>query len=197
MFFLRMMISCCCLLGSPLVSRVNPGPVIKVVFLPDLRPEDPASDSIFYQPGRKLEWNDFQGHVPAHPISGAVGYSSFAYEGGSLRKKDTLFINLTLQVFFIKRASWVTAPVRNEYGLAHEQLHFDITWLVARRFQQKISTMDLSADDYDSMIQYEYIESFREMNRLQEDYDKGTSHGINVTAQYQWQRAIADSLKTL
>jgi hypothetical protein len=171
--------------------------IIKVVFVPDARPENPAADTIFYNPTRKLQWTDFQSTPPPHPRSGAVSYTSFAYEGGSLRKKDTLFINLTLQTFFIKNASWVTSSVMDSYSLAHEQLHFDITWLVALRFRRKITQMELSAEDYDSMIQYEYIESFREMNRLQEAYDSETNSGRDATAQYRWHRAIADSIKAL
>lgn len=183
----------CCLLGS----LMSAPPVIKVVFVPDKRPEDAQSDTLFYHSDRKLQWPDFKATPPARRTSAAVSYSSFAYEGGSIRKKDTLYINLTLQVFHIKSASWVTAAVQDDYGLAHEQLHFDITWLVALRFRKKVTEMELTADDYDSMIQYEYIESFREMNRLQEAYDKETNHGINHFVQYKWQQAIADSLKAL
>ncbi|WP_343667380.1 hypothetical protein [Chitinophaga sp.] len=183
----------CCLLGS----LMSTPPVIKVVFVPDNRPENSQSDTLFYQSDRKLQWSDFQAAPPAHPKSGAVSYSSFAYVGGSIRKKDTLYIHLTLQAFHIKSASWVTPAVRDDYSLAHEQLHFDITWLVALRFRKKITNMELTADDYDSMIQYEYIESFREMNRLQEAYDNETSHGLNHAAQLRWREAITDSLKTL
>lgn len=187
------MIWTCYLFGS----LMSAPPVIKVVFVPDTRIENPQSDTLFYQPDRKLQWSDFQAAPPAHPKSGAVSYSSFSYEGGSIRKKDTLYINLTLQTFHIKSASWVTPAVRDDYSLAHEQLHFDITWLVALRFRKKVTQMELTADDYDSMIQYEYIESFREMNRLQAAYDSETGHGTNHAAQYRWQQTIADSLKAL
>lgn len=172
-------------------------PVIKVIFLPDRRPEKPASDSLFYKPGRKLRWTDFRAIPPLRGNSAAVAYTSFAYEGNSRRTKDTLLINLTLQVFFIKSASWVKAIARDTEGLEHEQLHFDITWLVALRFQQKIKSMPLSPDDYDSMIQYQYLEAFREMNRLQETYDNETSHGLNKTAQLRWKRNIAEALNML
>lgn len=190
---LSIIIWTCYLFGS----LMSAPPVIKVVFVPDTRPENSQSDTLFYHAERKLQWSDFQASPPAHPKSGAVSYSSFAYEGRSIRKKDTLYINLTLQTFHIKSASWVTPAVKDDYSLAHEQLHFDITWLVALRFRKKVIQMELTADDYDSMIQYEYIESFREMNRLQEAYDSETSHGINHTAQDRWQQAIADSLKAL
>ncbi|MBW8686142.1 DUF922 domain-containing protein [Chitinophaga rhizophila] len=175
----------------------RPVTVIKVVFKPDRRPEDPASDSLFYQPHRKLQWTDFKATPPLRGPSAAVSYTSFAYEGSSLLKKDTLQINLTLQVFFIKSASWVKSFARDSYALEHEQIHFDITWLVALRFQQRIRAMELTAEDFDSIIQYQYIESFREMNKLQEAYDRETNHGLDPAAQKNWKRSVGEALATL
>ncbi|GAA3946859.1 hypothetical protein GCM10022209_48900 [Chitinophaga oryziterrae] len=171
--------------------------VIKVTFLPDRRPENPNSDSLFYHTSRKLRWSDFKAIPPMRSKSAAVSYTSFAYEGNSLHKKDTLLLNLTLQVFFIKSASWSKPIVMDAVGLAHEQLHFDITWLVALRFQQRIKTMPLTIEDYDSIIQYQYLESFREMNRLQEAYDDETNHGQNPAAQAKWQHIIAEAITIL
>lgn len=171
--------------------------VIKVFFVPDRRPEDPASDTLFYHTTRKLRWTDFTATPPLRGKSGAVAYTSFAYEGKSLLKKDTLQINLILQVFFVKSSSWVKPIVRDAEGLAHEQLHFDITWLVALRYQQRIKNMELTVEDYDSIIQYQYIESFREMNKLQDAYDAETNHGQDPIAQQKWKRTVADALATL
>jgi hypothetical protein len=171
--------------------------VIKITFTPDRRPENPNSDSLFYHASRKLRWSDFKANPPVRSKSAAVSYTSFAYEGNSLHKKDTLLLNLTLQVFFIKSASWSKLIAMDAAGLAHEQLHFDITWLVALRFQQRIKTMPLTIEDYDSIIQYQYLESFREMNRLQDAYDDETDHGQNLVAQLKWQRIIAEAITTL
>jgi hypothetical protein len=177
--------------------ETHPVTVIRVVFTPDRRPENPGSDTLFYQPHRTLQWSDFKATPPLRGPSAAVSYTSFAYEGNSLLKKDTLQINLTLQVFFIKSASWVKSFARDSYSLEHEQIHFDITWLVALRFQQRIKSMELTAEDFDSIIQYQYIESFREMNRLQEAYDRETNHGQNPEVQQKWKRTIGEALASL
>ena len=50
--------------------------------------------------------------------------------------------------------------------------------------------MDLSPEDYDSMMGYYYLETFREMNQMQEEYDKETQHGINKNAQEKWNQKI-------
>lgn len=197
MFLLPQLISCCLLFFPAMPKEKPPATVIRIVFTPDKRPEDPNSDTLFYQAHRRLQWNDFKAIPPLRGPSAAVSYTSFAYEGSSLHKKDTLQINLTLQVFFIKSASWVKSFARDNMALEHEQLHFDITWLVALRFQQRIKTMELTAEDFDSIIQYQYIESFREMNKLQEAYDRETNHGQDAGAQQHWKRSIRDALATL
>jgi len=168
--------------------------IVQVVFKMAAPPDDPASDTLFY-PTRKLRWSDFRGTPSMRGPSAAVAYTSFAYEGGSRLYKDTLRITLTLQVFFVRSASWVRAGNRDAYSLAHEQLHFDITCLVAQRFRQKIQALPLTRDDYDSRIQYEYLESFREMNRLQEAFDEETGHGAHAAVQRAWADRVARELK--
>lgn len=197
MFLFLHFIWCGLFFPADLPKEERPVTVIKVVFQPDRRPEDPDADSLFYQPHRKLQWTDFEAIPPMRGPSAAVSYTSFAYEGSSLLKKDTLQINLTLQVFFIKSASWVKSFARDAYSLEHEQIHFDITWLVALRFQQRIKNMELTAEDFDSIIQYQYIESFREMNKLQEAYDRETNHGQNPAVQQKWKRTVGEALATL
>lgn len=197
MLLLRVICCCCLLPVLPVTRPSHTTPVIRIQFVPDRRPENPASDSLFYHTNRKLRWSDFKGKAPLRGPSGAVSYTSFAYEGNSLRKKDTLILNLTLQVFFVKSASWAKSFIMDGTALEHEQLHFDITWLVALRFQQRIKTMPLSIDDYDSIIQYQYLESFREMNRLQEAYDDETNHGQSPVGQLKWQRNIAEAITAI
>ena len=160
----------------------------------DNRPDTPEADTLFY-PTRKLRWTDFRGAPPLHGPSAAVSFTSFSYEGHSLLKHDTLQITLTLQVFFVRSASWARAGIMDSYSLGHEQLHFDITCLVAQRFKQRIRTLPLTREDYDSMIQFEYLEAFREMNRLQDEYDGDTRNGTNAAAQFDWQKRIARDLE--
>lgn len=50
--------------------------------------------------------------------------------------------------------------------------------------------------DYNSIIQNQFLDSWREMTRLQEQYDSETGHGINQLAQANWNRRIdADLVK--
>lgn len=173
----------------------RPDLVVRLAFDTLVRANDPASDTLFYAPGRKLAWDDFRGKPPVTGPSGAVAYTSFSYEGSSSLRKDTLVITLQLQVFFVRSASWVRFDNHSDYALIHEQLHFDITRLVAERFKQKLKQTALNRDDYDSVIQYQYLQSFREMNRLQYAFDHETNHGTNPLAQARWRDNITIALK--
>ncbi|WP_142684562.1 hypothetical protein [Chitinophaga polysaccharea] len=169
--------------------------VIQLSFEEKQSPALSGSDTIYYDFERKLQWDDFQAKPSPNGPSAAVSYTSFAYEGNSNLVNDTLRITLRLQVFFIKSASWVRPETRNSYALAHEQLHFDITRLVAERFKQKLRQTALNRDDYDSIIQYQYLQSFREMNRLQYRFDQETRHGLNVAEQIRWRDKVNVGLK--
>lgn len=169
--------------------------VIQLNFEEKESPALPTSDTIYYDAQRKLQWEDFQAQPSPRGPSAAVSYTSFAYDGNSNLVNDTLRITLRLQVFFIKSASWVRPDARNSYALAHEQLHFDITRLVVERFKQKLRQTALNRDDYDSIIQYQYLQSFREMNRLQYRFDQETHHGLNAAEQIRWRDKVNVGLR--
>jgi hypothetical protein len=156
--------------------------------------QNPDEDTVFYSPERPLRWEDFQ----AKPRSGkyaASVFPSFAWEGGSEVVDGVINLHLRTKVFVLKNSSWVKPGARNAYGLNHEQRHFDIVKLVVERFKKKISAMDLSPSDFDGIIGYQYIESFREMNNLQDAYDDETGQGIIRSAQEKWNRRIDEELR--
>jgi hypothetical protein len=154
-----------------------------------------ADDSLFYTPVQPLAWSDFHGR-PTKPSNFAASvFPSFAYEGKSEVKDGVIHLDLTMKVYVLRASSWAKETVKNAYGLNHEQRHFDIVKLVAERFKQKLTPERLNLEDYNSIIQYEYIESFREMNRLQEQYDNETRHGLDEAAQARWNQRIDEELR--
>ncbi|MFY0253063.1 hypothetical protein ACDQ55_03830 [Chitinophaga sp. 30R24] len=169
--------------------------VIELHFEEKKEASSPESDTLFYLSNHQLQWNDFKAKPSPAGFSAAVSYTSFAYDGNSDLINDTLHITLQLQVFFIKSASWVRPDARDNYTLAHEQLHFDITRLVVERFKQKLRQTALNRDDYDSVIQYQYLKSFQEMNRLQYRFDQETNHGLNDAEQIRWRDKISVGLR--
>jgi hypothetical protein len=68
---------------------------------------------------------------------------------------------------------------------------------VVEKFKERLRKAELTIDDYDSEIQYQFLESFREMNRDQEQYDEETGHGLNATAQAAWDEKIARQIEAI
>jgi hypothetical protein len=84
----------------------------------------------------------------------------------------------------------------NASALRHEQLHFDITKVVMDRLIEKLRKIEANTmDDLSSMIQYEYLESFREMNKLQQQYDDESRHNLDRVGQAKWEEKVQNWLK--
>jgi hypothetical protein len=154
-------------------------------------------DTVFYSPNKTLRWEDFKADINRSSRFSASVFPSFGYEGETEVKDGIIHLNLTMKVYVLKSSSWVKDSAKDPYGLNHEQRHFDIVKLVSERFKQKIKPEDLSLADYNSNIQYLFIESYREMNQLQDQYDAETRHGIDTAAQERWNLRLEKELKEI
>lgn len=151
-------------------------------------------DTVFYHKDRELVWDDFAARPQPGSNYSASIFTSFAWEGNPYIENGFVNLELVVKVFMLKQSSWVKASVRDDYGLNHEQRHFDITKIIVERFKQKVLQMELTPDSYDGEIGYLYIETYREMNKMQEAYDEETDHGKNKTAQERWNAFIDQQL---
>ena len=154
-------------------------------------------DTVFYDPNRPLRWQDFKADVNRTSRFSATVFPSFAYEGQTEVRDGIIHLNLNMKVYVLKSSSWVKDEAKDTYGLNHEQRHFDIVKLVSERFKQKIQPEELSIADYNSNIQYLFIESYREMTQLQDQYDSETRHGIDKAAQDSWNKRLDKELKAM
>ena len=167
---------------------------LRINFTDDSRITD--DDTVQYNTARKLTWADFQAEPRRGSHYAAEVFTSFAYEGKSTVKDGVINLNLSAKAYMLKNSSWARADARNAYALNHEQRHFDIVKIIIERFKRKIQPDSLTLDDYNSIIQYQFIESFREMNKMQTQYDNETNHSINQAAQESWNRKIDAELRT-
>ncbi len=167
---------------------------LKVVFTDDARLTN--DDTVHYNPDRKLTWADFRAEPRRGSHYAAEVFTSFAYEGKSTVKNGVIIISLNVKAYVLKNSSWGRPDAQNAYALNHEQRHFDITKIIAERFKRRIQPDSLTLEDYNSLIQYQFLESFRDMNRMQERYDTETGHSVNQAAQERWNRVIDAELRT-
>nr|MBI1232205.1 hypothetical protein [Cytophagales bacterium] len=150
-------------------------------------------DTVFYDPHRLLTWEDFKGRPRFGNFAASI-FASIAYEGDSRLVDGEVQIDLRFKTYMLKRSSWVRGT-NNAYGLNHEQRHFDIAQIITERLKAKLDTMTLLPHNFDRVVSFEFLEAYREMNALQEAYDRETAHGMNANAQARWDARIDEELK--
>jgi hypothetical protein len=146
-------------------------------------------DTIYYSVKRPLKWDDFQSKIrPPGPFT-AVVMPSFGYNLTREVKNGVINVELEMTTYVAKSESWAGGS-RDNYGLNHEQRHFDIARIITNQFQKKILAAGLTPDTYEAFINMQYLDSYRDMNALQKAYDKETLHGMNERAQADWNKKI-------
>ncbi|HVW98593.1 MAG TPA: DUF922 domain-containing protein [Mucilaginibacter sp.] len=158
--------------------------------------EKPEGDSIYYRPERPLTWDDFQGKIPVSRYAAQV-FPGFGYDEKTAFSDGVISVQLLLKVYLPKSAAWVRPGERNSYALNHEQRHFDIAKIAALYFEQSISAAKLQVDNYEATINSLYLEAYREMSRMQIQYDDETNHGTGNISQKKWNLKIEDELARL
>jgi hypothetical protein len=166
---------------------------VKVFFSDYVVPE--AADTVFYSPDRPLVWKDFEAAPSPTSRFAASVFPSFAYKGSSQVVDGYIHLHLSMKVYVLKENSWVKGS-RDAYSLNHEQRHFDLVKLVVERFKQKIGEQNYPVGDYSGLIAAQYIEAFRDMNRVQDAYDTETRHSLDRAAQERWNQKIDAELRS-
>lgn len=168
---------------------------LKLVINSDYQIENPEKgDTIFWSPTRKMSWTDFTGTMPKMTKYSAQIFNNFEYIAPLNLENGILTINLQMKAYMLKSGSWTSSASLSEYSIAHEQVHFDLTKIVVERFKQEAKSI-LTVDNYNSELQMLFIEMYREMNRLQKEYDDESNHSVNILEQQKWQQFVDGELK--
>ncbi|MDX1383220.1 MAG: DUF922 domain-containing protein [Thermoanaerobaculia bacterium] len=102
-----------------------------------------------------------------------------------------------------KLSSGVQPGARSDWGLAHEQLHFDITEIHARRLWARVRAIEVVVDSqpqaYSAVLAAAralQAEAMEAMRRMQVRYDRETGNGVRKKDQKRWAREVAELLAT-
>jgi len=158
--------------------------------------EKPEGDSIYYSVKRLLTWADFQSKIPTSKYSAEV-FPTIGYDQHAEIVKGIVNLHLTVKTCLPKSACWAKDDSRSDYTLNHEQRHFDIVKIVSEHFKQKLAAGKLNVDNYEGTVNMEYLDTYREMNVMQKQYDDETKHGTDTAEQGRWNLRIDKELKAL
>ncbi len=150
-----------------------------------------SQDVLAWDSATKLTWRDFQGKVDsnspysASTVSGIVYTFHLSADGYS----DSI------AVVFYRSESWVR--VQTEASLIHEQGHFDITEIFARRLRKRLQTFIPGRGSLGKQLKQLYDEVEGERVATENLYDTETKHSANVERQANWNVRIRKELKAL
>ncbi len=139
----------------------------------------------------KLRWTDFNGS-PAETAAGDAGTVV------QIKAKPFIVngkVDYDIRAFFDRQKSWKRDESREL--LAHEQLHFDLAELYARKIRQKISELRRAGVDDVKMFNREIEKILTESNEVDMQYDLETLHGALDKNQAEWAASIKADLASL
>lgn len=144
---------------------------------------------------RPLTWKDFKGGAkPKFKGHVAQVATQIKFES-KVNKTDTIKLYVYAQA--LKLRSWRVKKTANDYILKHEQLHFDITEVYARKFRQELRHAELNQDNYIKLCNKMFKKYFKALTKEQKKYDKETKHSINEAKQTEWEQKTAGELEAL
>jgi hypothetical protein len=146
----------------------------------------PSSDVIYYNTQKQLKWKDFRGKPNEVSRAAAITASGFGYKADLKNTGSKGQLNIGVYCYFNKNNSWVKPGKTTDYILSHEQNHFNISFIAASLFVEKLKTADMKIQNFNILLPRIYKESCDFMNKMQDDYDAQTKNGQLKEIQAKW-----------
>jgi len=138
---------------------------------------------------KRLTWADYKGNVDRNSDAAA---STTTYLAIEYNIKNSNF-SYTIQSRFSKTRSW--GLHKTAYILSHEQGHFDIAEVFARKLHMKMSEYKFNSKTYAKDLKKIYQDILDEKEETQNDYDRETRHSIIKEKQAEWLKKIEKMLE--
>lgn len=149
------------------------------------------SSLIEWHPERKLTWNDFRAQPDRNSTNAALTSSSINIEFGY----NNTGLKYNIKCRFDKNLSW--GRIKNEYILSHEQGHFDIAEIHARKLNKLLREYKFNSRTVGQDVNKIYDSVMKQHHAFQSQYDNETNYSRNPEQQNAWKTKIEETLKEL
>ncbi|HEV7333666.1 MAG TPA: DUF922 domain-containing protein [Flavisolibacter sp.] len=137
---------------------------------------------------RKLVWDDFKSEPKRE--GDAVASTSTSLGLSYQFRDNKLTYRITCD--FSKEKSW--GSLKTDYILAHEQAHFDITEIHARKLYQALYNYEVNPSTVKADVAAIYNQIVKEKEEMQRVYDGQTDHSRKRGRQVDWLERIDQML---
>lgn len=141
-------------------------------------------ESIPWNMSRRLSWDDFL----CEPQKNSDAVASTSTSLGIAYQVEHGDLTYSITCNFSKLKSW--GLLRTDYILAHEQGHFDITEIFARKLFKALQEYQFNRKTYRQDVNAIYKDIVQQKEDMQAAYDGLTDHSRNRKVQYEWLQKI-------
>jgi hypothetical protein len=146
---------------------------------------------IEWSPVKRLTWDDYLAKPSSSTDAAAITSTALGVEYHLMNNALTY----TITCRFSKTNSW--GRHKTDYILQHEQGHFDITELFARKLAKELREYKFNPRKYQDEVTRIYKKLMDEKEEYQNKYDKETDFSRNKERQAEWLEKIKDELDEL
>jgi hypothetical protein len=187
--FLLLSVAGCATQRNELLQEM-PTPVMHEGFAP--YPED-STEKLVWDQKKRLAWHDFRKDKVLAQTEAAESWTGIEFSGNCENGEFTFEVD----AIFHRDSSWVVPGRWNERLLDHEQGHFDLAELYARKLSQALRNLESPCENMEltrGLIQNILQLNQQQLEQEQRRYDIETRHGTNRKRQESWNEFLRSQL---
>lgn len=159
-----------------------------------LAPFSAEEEKIIWHENRKLTWADFKATPNGPPDYVASTNSGVSFSFSYKERNGRAEIVYTVRSNFYPNLSWYRPERVSKYILEHEQMHFDISELFARKLKEELATITRDIN-FKGKAEAAYESNELDRQRMQEQYDFESDHSNNAEGETKWRAYVAAQLE--
>jgi hypothetical protein len=157
-----------------------------------------AHEAMPWSMARPLAWSDFRGAPVLTGQEGARTAYGLFYAVRCVKRE----FEYRVVAAFLPKDSWVKPavvvdPAESRRTLGHEQTHFDLAEIYARRMRETFSLLPNPCGRPEAELDSLAERFVRAEDAMQRTYDAETRHGLSAADQTRWDEQVARDLAAL
>lgn len=149
--------------------------------------------AIAWRENFKLTWAYFKANPDFTTKAAAVTASGISYRLSGERINGKMQVNCDVTAYFYPNKSWYKKELASDKMLLHEQLHFDITELHARKMRAELANAELNKN-VKQEVEAIYNAVLKQLRTMQKKYDAETNFSRNTEQQLIWKKKVETML---
>ncbi|WP_031427605.1 DUF922 domain-containing protein [Flavimarina sp. Hel_I_48] len=138
---------------------------------------------------KDFSWADLSGFPDEQSLYAASVNTGISQDFSISFKGGAKLSSLQITAYIYPKLSWYKPGRVNAALLEHERLHFMITEVHARMLKETISKFDFS-EDIRSEMNHLYRKIEQKRQKMQQDFDAETRHGLNNQRELFWEEKV-------